>query len=1046
MQRALLTLFALLIMVGFSAGTALAQSDDVEARPTVAVTDASINAGETVHWTNDNVYVLDGLVIVEDGAELHIEAGTVVKANDGQSVNASALMVARGGKIYAMGEPNAPIIFTSIQDNISSVDLLTYEDRGLWGGIILLGHAVTNNAGDAAGDWKEIEGVNEILSDGDTRAEYGGTDDMDSSGIMRFVSIRHTGINIGESDGNEIQGLTLGGVGAGTTLEYIESYSSGDDGVEFFGGNVNLKYFVSAFNSDDAVDWDQGYRGKGQFWFVVQGTDAAGAAAEQDGAGGDENTEPFAHPMVYNATYVGGGASNTPDGDRGEMLMFRDNTGGEYHNSIFTDYNSTSGGFALTIEDIDNTGSKPLDSRQRFENGDLELTHNLWYGFGAGNTPSEFVNTGLENQQAIIDYLLANGNVVEDPMLGGIDRAATPTGSMDPLPAAASAAFSMDRAAYPADAFYTPVDFVGAFGRGNWALGWTALDANGYFATPDANVENRPVVAVNDASINAGETVHWTADNVYNLDGLVIVEDGAELHIEAGTVIKANDGQSVNASALMVARGGKIYAEGTASAPIIFTSIQDNISSADLLTYEDRGLWGGIILLGSAVTNNAGDAAGDWKEIEGVNEILPDGDTRAEYGGTDDNDSSGIMRYVSIRHTGINIGESDGNEIQGLTLGGVGAGTTLEYIESYSSGDDGVEFFGGNVNLKYFVSAFNSDDAVDWDQGYRGKGQFWFVIQGTDAAGAAAEQDGAGGDENTEPFAHPMVYNATYIGGGATNTPDGDRGEMLMFRDNTGGEYHNSIFTDYNSTSGGHALTIEDIDNTGSKPLDSRQRFEAGDLELTHNLWYGFGAGNSPSEFVNPGLENQQAIIDYLLANGNLAQDPMIAGIDRAASPSGGLDPRPTGNSPAFTMARAATPNDGFFSSVDYVGAFGRDNWAAGWTALSAAGYFGNIATGQTVDVEDGFSELPLQVELAQNFPNPFNPTTTIAFRLQTTTDVRLSVHDVLGREIAVLVDGVQPAGTFQAQFDASNLASGMYIYRLQTAVGTVSKTMTLLK
>ena len=172
----------------------------------------------------------------------------------------------------------------------------------------------------------------------------------------------------------------------------------------------------------------------------------------------------------------------------------------------------------------------------------------------------------------------------------------------------------------------------------------------------------------------------------------------------------------------------------------------------------------------------------------------------------------------------------------------------------------------------------------------------------------------------------------------------------------------------------------------------------------------------------------------------------MIAGIERSTTPSGGLDPRPTGNSAAFTMARATTPNDGFFSSVDYVGAFGRDNWAAGWTALADAGYFGNIATGQTVDVEDGFSELPLQVELAQNFPNPFNPTTTIAFRLQTTTDVRLSVHDVLGREIAVLVDGIQPAGTFQAQFDASNLASGMYIYRLQTAAGTVSKTMTLLK
>ncbi|MDA0875555.1 MAG: T9SS type A sorting domain-containing protein [Bacteroidetes bacterium] len=604
----------------------------------------------------------------------------------------------------------------------------------------------------------------------------------------------------------------------------------------------------------------------------------------------------------------------------------------------------------------------------------------------------------------------------------------------------------MDRAAYPADAFYTPVDYVGAFGRGNWALGWTALDASGYFAKPNADVEARPTVTVTDASINAGETVRWTADNVYVLSGLVIVEDGAELHIDAGTVVKAEDGQSTNASALVVARGGKIFAEGTASSPVIFTSVQDNISSADLLTYEDRGLWGGIVLLGRARTNNAGDSAGNYKEIEGVNELVADGDTRAEYGGDDDSDSSGIMRYVSIRHTGINIGESDGNEIQGLTLGGVGSGTVLEYIESYSSGDDGVEFFGGTVNLKYFVSAFNSDDAIDWDQGWRGKGQFWFALQGTDKAGAAAEQDGAGGDENTEPFAKPTIFNATYVGGGVSNTPDGDRGEMLMFRDNTGGFYHNSIFTDYNSTSGGHALTIEDIDNTGSKPLDSRQRFEAGDLGLTHNLWFGFGAGNSPSQFVNPGLANQQAIIDYLVANGNVVEDPALAGIERSTSPSGGLDPRPTGNSPAFTMDRAAYPADAFYTPVDYVGAFGRANWLAGWTALDANGYLGNIATGQTVDVEDGFAQLPQQVELAQNFPNPFNPTTTISFRLQQTTDVRLSVHDVLGREIAVLVDGVQAAGTFQASFDASNLASGMYIYRLQTAAGTISKTMTLLK
>jgi len=1043
MQR-ISTILLLLLMA--SPVATMAQSGDVELRPEVTVTDASINSGDTVTWTADNVYVLDGAVFVEDGAELHIEAGTVVKALDGVGTSASALIVSRGGKIYAMGRPDAPVIFTSIQDNISSPDLLTYESRGLWGGVVLLGHAGTNNPGDASGDYQEVEGVNELVSAGDTRAQYGGNDDNDSSGILRYVSIRHTGINIGESDGNEIQGLTLGGVGSGTVIEYVESYSSGDDGVELFGGTVNLKYFISAFNSDDSIDWDQGWRGKAQFLYVVQGTDKAGAAAEQDGAGGDEFFQPYAIPRIYNATFVGAGVGNQPEGDRAEMLMFRDNTGGFYHNSIFTDFQSDQGGLAITIEDIDNAGSKPEDSRLQFENGNLGLTNNLWWNFGAGNTPQAFVNPSLANQAAIISYLVANGNQVVDPQLRGMDRDTDPSGTMDPRPAAGSPAFTAARKDYPNDAFYTPVDFIGAFGRANWGLGWSALDAVGYFARPDDDVEARPEVMVTDASINAGETVVWTADNVYVLDGAVFVEDGAELHIEAGTVVKALDGQGTSASALIVARGGKLFAEGTASEPVIFTSIQDNISSPDLLTYESRGLWGGVVLLGHAGTNNPGDASGDYQEVEGVNELVSAGDTRAQYGGNDDNDSSGILRYVSIRHTGINIGESDGNEIQGLTLGGVGAGTVLDYIESFSSGDDGVEFFGGTVNLKHFVSAFNSDDSIDWDQGWRGKGQFWFVLQGTDKAGAAAEQDGAGGDEFFQPYAIPRIYNATFVGAGVGNQPEGDRAEMLMFRDNTGGFYHNSIFTDFQSDQGGLAITIEDIDNAGSKPEDSRLQFENGNLGLTNNLWWNFGAGNTPQAFVNPSLANQAAIISYLVANGNQVVDPMLAGIERDTTPNGGLDPRPTGNSPAFTAARAAYPADAFYSPVDYMGAFGRDNWLHGWTALSDMGYLGDLATGQTVAVEEMGGELPTTVALDQNFPNPFNPTTTIAFRLDQSQAVRLSVHDVLGREVAVLIDGVQAAGNYRTSFDASSLASGMYLYRLATPTATVSKTMMLLK
>ena len=121
----------------------------------------------------------------------------------------------------------------------------------------------------------------------------------------------------------------------------------------------------------------------------------------------------------------------------------------------------------------------------------------------------------------------------------------------------------------------------------------------------------------------------------------------------------------------------------------------------------------------------------------------------------------------------------------------------MDHIESYASGDDGFEFFGGTVNTKYLVSAFCSDDAFDWDQGFNGKHQFWFAIQAPDKAGRVAEMDGAGGNEQGTPYAMPTLSNVTFIGPGTDATPEGDGGQLLMFRDNTGGTYYNSIFTDF---------------------------------------------------------------------------------------------------------------------------------------------------------------------------------------------------------------------------------------------------------
>lgn len=171
------------------------------------------------------------------------------------------------------------------------------------------------------------------------------------------------------------------------------------------------------------------------------------------------------------------------------------------------------------------------------------------------------------------------------------------------------------------------------------------------------------LVAQNQVTVNSNITTdtYWTADNEYILDGAIFVTNGASLFIEAGTVIKAEDGVNLDASALIITRDAKIFAEGTANNPIIFTSINDD----GTLTKDNVGEWGGVIILGNATTNNPSTEA-----IEGVNEIESDL-ALVGYGGNDDMDDSGVLRYVSIRYSGINVGQSSDNEIQGLTLGGV---------------------------------------------------------------------------------------------------------------------------------------------------------------------------------------------------------------------------------------------------------------------------------------------------------------------------------------------------------------------------------------
>jgi hypothetical protein len=420
-----------------------------------------------------------------------------------------------------------------------------------------------------------------------------------------------------------------------------------------------------------------------------------------------------------------------------------------------------------------------------------------------------------------------------------------------------------------------------------------------------------------DDTIEPGDSVHLTADNNYLFSGFVFVDSGAILSIEAGTVLKFRPGQGVNASALIVARNGKIYANGTADDPIIMTAEADDIDDPADIPVFSKGLWGGLIILGAATNNNAGGIS----QIEGI----PSDEPRGEYGGSDDGDNSGVVRYVSIRHGGSEIGAA--NEINGLTLGSVGSGTTIEYVEVFSNLDDGVEFFGGTVNTKNIAVVFCGDDSYDYDEGFRGYGQFWFAIQENDNGNHAGEHDGATGNEQGTPFAHPVISNATYIGSGV-GSANNDNDPAIKMRDNAGGEYHNSIFYGFN----GGGLDVEDLSDPGLE--DSRARLEDGDIVYSNNVWYGFSPDNTPEtvlpqDFVRTALTQPQF--------NNEISDPQIGGVDRSGM--GGLDPRPNGSGPAGSGA--VMPSGGFFESVSYKGAFNPSGtpWINGWTALSEYGF-----------------------------------------------------------------------------------------------------------
>ncbi|MEA2028220.1 MAG: hypothetical protein U9N49_04535 [Campylobacterota bacterium] len=516
--------------------------------------------------TADKTWILNGKVEVMAGATLTVEAGTTVAGGTGTN---AWLMVYPNAQLVANGTADNKIIFTS-EDAVDGEG----EASGQWGGVTIVG-----NDGNAQTGAYEVDDTTEA---GTSKA---------TSGSLKYIVVNNTGIAV-EQD-KEINGLSLFGVSSATTVENITVNRSGDDGIEIWGGSVNLKAITIDGAQDDSFDTDSGWTG------MVDGlTITNGKKAGIEMSGSTTATYKNVNITLDSADSEGGLYFKAGDGEA---------VGGTFEN-VTVIYNSTAKGAIAVTGDFD-------EAKSSFTNVTL-----------SGSNPA----------------IVAKSSPADD----------------------AEAALVTDK-------------FTN--GTGNSVA--TAMT----LPTPPTTKET-----IN-GQITADKTL--TADKTWVLNGKVEVMAGATLSIEAGTTIAGGTGTN---AWLMVYPDAKLVAEGTFANPIVFTS-EDSVDGEG----DAAGQWGGVTIVG----NDANTQTGAYE----VDDTTQAGTSKA---------TSGSLKYVVVNNTGIAV-EQD-KEINGLSLFGVSDATTVENIYVNHSGDDGIEIWGGSVNLKAIAIDGAQDDSFDTDSGWSG--------------------------------------------------------------------------------------------------------------------------------------------------------------------------------------------------------------------------------------------------------------------------------------------------------------------------------------
>lgn len=808
--------------------------------------------------TSGIAWALSGKVTVgndnADSATLTIEPGTFVYGKSG----ADYLVIARGSKLQAIGTATNPIVMTSVNDMLGLSD---QDSHAEWGGLVILGNAPTNKCdqNDLANCRVEAEGE---------AGPYGGADPEDDSGALKYVQVRYAGFEV--LPDNELNGITFAGVGRGTEVEYIQVHNNLDDGVEFFGGTVDAKYVVLTGNRDDSLDWADGWTGRMQHVLVVKNPNdtKANRGIEADNQSGNFTAEPVSKPRIANMTIIG---NNFDGDDDSEGILLRAGTAGELYNIIVTGPAGMGECFEINSdESVANAQSGEII----FRNSIIDCTEPFKNSVDANG------NVSLDSEAW---FRAQPGNIVGDALLGGY------------IPAPNSPALGNGyNVSNNVDPWFDNVTYIGAFnGTTDWTEGWTiGLHANDDLAscpagTSEVNSLTGRINCQLTGDITSNVTLAAGAD--YVLSGRVRIgndnQNNSTLTIEPGVTIFGKSG----ADFLVITRGSKIQANGTAANPIVMTSVQDVIGSPTT-----AGQWGGLVLLGNAPSNKC-----DQNDLANC-QIQAEGDA-GPYGGANWEDNSGKLNYVVVKHAGFEV--IPDNELNGITFFGVGSETQCSNIQVHQNVDDGVEFFGGSVSCKNVVLTANGDDSLDWADGWRGNMQFVLVKHAADDAKAnrGIEADNQSGNFTALPVSNPIIANMTIIG----NNFDGDDdSEGVLLRAGTNAKLHNFIITGPDGM--GECLEIESN--------ESRNLAATGELQMTHSVI-------ACAEPFKGDLGNGVTVEQWFLAQ---------EGNSVAANQAAVLDG-------IFTIDATAPKDmsalDSFFENVDFIGAVKEgSDWTEGWT------------------------------------------------------------------------------------------------------------------